>query len=152
LRRIALAFGVSLLAVLVVAGVAVAGWPVVVSLHGWPHALAQRYVLVLVLGSLVAVGWLLHDVVDDGGRSARRSRPIWSRWSRPIAWVRRVAIAPMMALGGVGLVRFGFPVPVVVCLAITAWISLDLAELAVDSSGLVLVIRAEHGGVGARGT
>jgi cytochrome bd-type quinol oxidase subunit 2 len=147
-------FGVCTVAALAVAGVAWAGGPVVVSLHGLLRSLALRYVLVMVLGSMVAIGWWLHELRDDWDRPSTASPPSRPpnrpRWNRLRSWVLRVAIAPMMALGGLGLVRSGLPVAAAVCLAIVAWTASDLAEVAIYPSRLALS-RMGSRGAGARG-
>ncbi|HEX5403143.1 MAG TPA: hypothetical protein VFX16_12655 [Pseudonocardiaceae bacterium] len=151
---LAVVISVCTVAALAVVGVAWAGGPVVVSLHGVLRALTLRYVLVMVLGSMMAIGWWLHELHDDGDRPGTTSpptrppnRPRCNRWR---CWVLRVALAPMMALGGLGLVRSGLPVAASVCLAIVAWTATDLAEVAIYPSRLAL-FRIGRQGAGARG-
>lgn len=129
-----LVVSLSLAAVSSMAVVASAAFIEVAHLHGDVVLVAIAYAEVLSMAGVARLVWLRLGWTGLVGRVFRRRGPrsAASVHQTPswLAWVWRLAVAPVAVLGGVGLHRYGLPTVVATLLAITAWISVDITDLA----------------------
>jgi hypothetical protein len=129
---------VAALSLAAVSSMAAVAWAAVIEvahLRGDTLWWAIAYAEVLSVAGLARLVWSRIGWSGLVGRASRRrgrrSAATVTETTSWLAWLWRVVVAaPVAVLGGLGLHRWGLPIVVAVAVAMTAWASVDITDLA----------------------